>query len=94
MKFRVTAIGTGLVGAVADHTFVIDDTGSGNFVAVRGLDGKWKRTSVTDAGLQDYHLVLDYAEVAYSFFARFLISAYTASVFSRKDHTLTVGRNL
>jgi len=25
---------------------------------------------------------------------RFLISAYTASVFSRKDHTLTVGRNL
>jgi hypothetical protein len=27
-------------------------------------------------------------------FCRFLISAYTASVFSRKDHTLTVGRNL
>jgi hypothetical protein len=31
--------------------------------AVRGLDHKWKRTPVTDAGLQDYHLVLDYDEV-------------------------------
>ncbi len=44
--------------------YVIDCTEPKNFVAVRGLDGKWEATGVTDNGLKDYHLILDYDEVA------------------------------
>jgi hypothetical protein len=43
--------------------YVIDYTKPKNFVAVRNLKGKWEATGVTDGGLQDYHLILDYAEV-------------------------------
>ncbi|MGO8923242.1 MAG: hypothetical protein ACLQF4_09915 [Xanthobacteraceae bacterium] len=43
--------------------YLIDFTGPKTFVACRGLDGKWERTGVTDNGLKDYHLELDYDEV-------------------------------
>lgn len=43
--------------------YLIDYTRTANFVACRGLDGKWRRTGATDNGLKDYHLELDYDEV-------------------------------
>jgi hypothetical protein len=46
-------------------TYVIDRTGPKTFVAVRDLKGKWRATGVTDGGLTEYHLILNYDEVVH-----------------------------
>jgi hypothetical protein len=43
--------------------FVFDTTDK--FGAIRGLNGKWRVGSFTDGGLTEYHLILDYDEVAH-----------------------------
>ena len=47
--------------------YVIDLTGPKPFVAVRGLDGKWRipAKGPTDGGLTEYHLIRDYKEVVH-----------------------------